>query len=301
MANSTSPLRSLVVDYAWTAWSALGVAGWRQGSFAACIDIDALVLLTGRLGDTDARLRDESIDWCASNLAFVSRSRLEHLLAEDTGQGAWPAYAATLQEATKQRWPGAGTAHDWRPSHKSRTPKRAEGATLALRCRSLFGATVRGEIIRILLLSPSDRDFDARDLTRETGFTKRSIRDALDSLCVAGIVGQTSVGNSHRFHFQRRSELETLLGPLPSVRTSQRAVCRVLWALLQAYESLAAASGGVRVVEGARLAIELEADMRSMDTRGAARPVELSTLDNLLSYARETIEGALGERTDSRS
>lgn len=301
MPISSARLRESLVAYAWSAWSALGVAGWNTRSFAACIDIDALVLLTGRLGDADARLRDESIDWCVSNLAFVSRSRLAHLLGEDAAQGGWASYAATLQSATKQRWPGAGSAFEWKPSHKSRTPERAEGATLALRCRALFGATARGEIVRILLVGESDRALDARELALEAAYTKRSISEALDSLRIAGIVAPTTVGNSHRYHFQRRAEVEALLGPLPRIRTSQRAFCRVLWAVLSAHEATAAASDRVRAVEGARLASELSADIRVVDARAPFLADGAPTLDDLLAWAIAQVDGFQREPLEMRT
>ncbi len=152
MTNSNHELRQAIADYAWNAWACLGVAGWRRRGFAACIDIDALVLLTGRLGDGDARLRDESLDWCASNLEYVARSRLVHLLKDGGAPGSWGAYAATLQHATKQSWPGSSQPFGWHPSGKSRLPQHADGATLALRARALFGATARAEAIRILML-----------------------------------------------------------------------------------------------------------------------------------------------------
>lgn len=115
MSNSSDSdeLRARIVDYAWRAWSCLGVAGWPEDAFPSCIDIDALILLTGRLGDAEARLRDESIDWCVSNIAFVSRSRIEHLRKDAVSGTAWAGYAGTLQKATKQRWPGAGAPFKW--------------------------------------------------------------------------------------------------------------------------------------------------------------------------------------------
>lgn len=291
MKNSTSSLRDQLADYAWRAWSALGVAGWNRDACAACIDIDALVLLTGRLGDTDPRLRDESIDWCVSNLALVSRSRLAHLLGKDSAQGGFAEYAATLQRATKQRWPGAGTAFEWTPSHKSRTPTSAEGATLALRCRALFGATARSEIVRILIMQESDRPLDARELALEAAYTKRSVSEALDSLRIAGIVAQTRVGNSHRYHFQRRAVVESLLGPLPRVRTSQRAFCRVLWAVLHTHVATASAPDRVQHVEGARLAAELAADIRVVDSNAPVLADAAPTLDDLLAWAVAEMEG----------
>lgn len=94
MATSSAELRERLVQHAWNAWSHLDVPGWPDEAFSTCIDVDALVLLTGRLGDTDARSSDESLDWRASNLAFVSRTRLAHLLADGADLGNRPAYAA---------------------------------------------------------------------------------------------------------------------------------------------------------------------------------------------------------------
>jgi len=294
MANSSHDLRERLVEYAWSAWSNLGVAGWRRGSFAGCIDIDALVLLTGRLGDTDARLRDESLDWCASNLAFVARSRLAHLLRDGRNDAGWAAYAATLQRATKQRWPGAGTAFEWQASHKSRAPERADGSTLALRCRALFGATARGEVVRILLLEANDRALDAREIAVEACYSKRSIAEALESLAMAGLVRLSSAGNTHRYHFERRVELETLLGPLPTIRTSQRAFCRVLWSILRASEEAAAASDRVRHVEGARLTRELEADIRRIDPRASVLTSSAPSLEALLAWSLAAFDAGFG-------
>ncbi|MDZ4774202.1 MAG: hypothetical protein SGI72_13815 [Planctomycetota bacterium] len=267
MNHSSEQLRERLVNCAWSAWSALGVAGWNANSFAGCIDIDALVLLTGRLGDTDARMRDESIDWCVSNLALVSRSRLAHLLNVGQTEPGWSMYAATLQRATKQRWPGSSTPFEWSASHKSRTRERSGCATLALRCRALFGATARSEIVRILLLQEHDAALDARNLAVEAAYTKRSISDALDNLRIAGLVESTTVGNSHRYRFERPTEVEALLGPLPSVRSSQRALTRAAWAILRASEESATAPERVRRVEAARVAAALASEIWSMESR----------------------------------
>lgn len=284
-SSELEKLRERVVDYAWSAWSALGVAGWSSSPFAACIDIDALVLLTGRLGDADARLRDESLDWCASNIAFVSRSRIEHLRKDGVASGAWAAYAGTLQRATKQRWPGAGDAFEWRASGKSRLAQRSEGAALGLRCRALFGATARSEVMRILLLEGEARAFDARDLAAEAAYTKRSIGEALESLAAAGVVRSTAVGNSLRFQLARRAELEALLAPLPSVRTSQRAFCRVMAAVLETCDAAKSAPERVRQVESARLARTLAAEVQRIDPRSPLLSSPPPALDQWLSWS----------------
>lgn len=297
MATSSHELRARLVDYAWSAWSCLGVAGWSKSSFAACIDIDALVLLSGRLGDADARLRDESIDWCVSNIALVARSRIAHLVRDGGTNTGWSTYAATLQRATKQRWPGAGVAFDWAASEKSRSPHLGGGATLGLRCRALLGATARGEAVRILLLGDADRAFDARELAVEAAYAKRSIAEALENVRLGGMVDSTSAGNSRRFHLHRREEFEALLGPIPAIRTSQRALCRVLWAVLDACEKASAASAGVRRVEGARLLRELETDLRRVDPRAAESIGKTSSLDGLLEWSIATLDEILGVGT----
>lgn len=289
-SSKLEKLRARVVDYAWSAWSYLGVAGWNASPFAACIDIDALVLLTGRLGDADARLRDESLDWCASNIAFVSRSRIEHLRKDDVAGPAWAAYAGTLQRVTKQRWPGAGAPFEWRASGKSRLAQRSEGATLGLRCRALFGATARSEVLRILLLEGEARAFDARDLAAEAAYTKRSIGEALESLAAAGIVRSTAVGNSLRFQLARRAELEALLAPLPSVRTSQRAFCRLVAAVLETCEAAQSASERVRQVESARLARTLAAEVQRIDPRSTLLSSKSLDVDEWLVWSLEQCE-----------
>ncbi len=284
-SSEIEKLRARLVDYAWSAWTCLGVAGWSSSQFAGCIDIDALVLHTGRLGDVDARLRDESLDWCASNIAFVSRSRIEHLRKDGVSGGAWAAYAGTLQRATKQRWPGAGEAFEWRASGKSRLAQRNEGAALGLRCRALFGATARSEVVRILLLEGEARALDARDLAEEAAYTKRSIGEALESLAAAGMVRSTAVGNSLRFQLTRHTELEALLAPLPSVRTSQRAFCRVMAAVLETCEAARSASARVRQVESARLARTLAADVQRIETRSPLLDSKSPALDEWLSWS----------------
>ncbi len=84
MASSRTFEKDLLVDYAWSAWSALGVSGWNAETFAACVDIEALIVLTGCLGDADPRLHDESIDWCVANAAWISRSRLAHVVRDSS-------------------------------------------------------------------------------------------------------------------------------------------------------------------------------------------------------------------------
>jgi hypothetical protein len=299
MTISSATLREGLVAYAWSAWTALGVSGWGGNGFRACIDIDSLALLTGRLGDDDARLRDESIDWCASNLALVSRSRLAHLVADGGAAGAWPSYAATLQKATKQRWPGAGSPFAWTASGKSHLPAHTRGSTVGLRCRALFGATARGEVLRILLIDRSERVHDARELAAEAAYTKRSVSEALEHLATASVVESIAKGNAHDYRLRRRPELDALLGPVPEVVTSQRAVCRIAWSVLRASELARGSSEIARSVEAARLEREFAADLRRIEPRREASSAPPS-LDALVESCVRLLADAAGSNDDDR-
>ena len=267
MATSSTFGKTALLDYAWSAWAALGVSSWSDAEFVACVDIESLVLLTGCFADEDARLRDESIDWCASNVGLVSRSRLAHLVRRGSPADAWATYAATLQQATKQTWPGAGKPLDWSPTRKSKLPHRHTGAALALRCRGLMGTTARSEIVRVLLLDESGRPWEIRDLVTEVGYTKRGVAEAVEGLRLAGVVRSIALGNARAYSLARPEEMTALLGPLPRVRSSQRALIRVAIETVQATDRLASASPRVRVVEEARLLRELEPDLHRVDPR----------------------------------
>ena len=284
-SSDIDELRARLVDYSWRAWSCLGVAGWPESGFPTCIDIDAMVLLTGRLGDLDARLRDESIDWCVTNIAFVSRSRIDHLRKDGISGTAWAGYAGTIQKATKQRWPGAAEPFDWRASSKSRLAQRHDGATLGLRCRALFGATARSEVLRILLVEDETRTLDAREISVEAAYTKRSISDALVSLASAGVVRATAVGNALQFRLTRRAELEALLAPLPIRRTSQRAFCRVMAAILESRDAIRSASDRLAKIESARLTRTISADVQCIDPRSNPLSSNTPSLDAWVAWA----------------
>ena len=67
------------VALAWGAWTELGVSGWTATHRDWAVDPEPLVLFTGRLGDTDPRLRDEATDWCVQHWRYVSKTRLKNL------------------------------------------------------------------------------------------------------------------------------------------------------------------------------------------------------------------------------
>lgn len=287
MRSGSETLEARLLEYAWSAWASLGVSGWKRGSFLACVDVDALLLLSARLGDADTRLRDEALDWCAGELAYVSRTRLARLLEDGASAGQWAEWAATLARATKQTWPGAGEPLAWKPTGKSRAPRVGDAAALALRCRALMGTTVRAELLRVLLLEESDRPFEARDLALEAAYSKRAVAEALEGLERSGVVSCTRVGNTQRFELVRRAELERLLGPMPRVRCSQRAFCTIAAHVLDAARSTSRASAVVRRVEAARLERELAVELARIEPPSRRKSGRLVELDDWTRWCGE--------------
>jgi hypothetical protein len=73
---SSESLREQLAALAWSLWAELGVSAWERHHSRWFIDLEALVVYTAWLGDTDARLRDEVTDWCIRFGSWVSASRL---------------------------------------------------------------------------------------------------------------------------------------------------------------------------------------------------------------------------------
>ncbi len=147
----------------------------------------------------------------------------------------------------------------------------------------------------MLLLEEQDRAFDVRDLASEVRFTKRGVAEALEGLTIAGMIHATTVGNSRRYSLNRRSELENLFGPLPRIRTSQRALCRILLATIDLTEEIADATERVRRVEVARILRELGPELRRVDPHVGFPNEGDSAFDFLQGFCAVQCSAARGE------
>jgi len=74
----------LALDLAWSLWSELGVDGMRRRHDWQALDLEALIIFTSYIGNSDSRLRANSIDWCIANARLASAFRLRNL-AEQAG------------------------------------------------------------------------------------------------------------------------------------------------------------------------------------------------------------------------
>ena len=66
------------LDLAWSLWTELGVSGQRRRHSEVGVDLEPLIVATAYLSRFDARLRDESLDWCVLNVSYVSSDRLRN-------------------------------------------------------------------------------------------------------------------------------------------------------------------------------------------------------------------------------
>jgi DNA-binding transcriptional ArsR family regulator len=291
MTTSSRSVIGHVVDFAWRSWVELGVSGWGSGLQSRCIDPEALLLLTGSLGDADPRLRDESLDWCSSYGHLLSRSRTRTLLKSWPAARRWPAYAGALEVATRQRWPAAEPGDPFTPTGKSRLSLEGRPSLLGVRLRSVLGVGARAEVMRILVLAGADSWLSVSEIAEEAAYTKRHVADALRSLDDAGLVDAARLGSMRRYRLSRRSEVESLFGPVPDIRFSYAAVARVAWSIADKWHWLGDAPDAVKTVELQSLVKDNAGDLWRAGARTSELQRALADPDALDGW----IEHVLGE------
>jgi DNA-binding transcriptional ArsR family regulator len=197
MLHSTSALRRALLYRAWVQWIALGVDAVGEQDDAV-VDPEALIALTAELGDSDARLRDVSTDWCVAYGRYVNGSRLKRVVNElGTPHEAIGEYVATVGAAGGPKWPMATRP---RTGYVVRGKARLASATsrprLRIRLRAAFGDNARADVLAALLAAPAS--LSVADLARTTRFTKPNIAFAIEALTLAGLIETKSVGNERR-------------------------------------------------------------------------------------------------------
>ena len=216
MPPSPSPVQSALLNRAWIQWISLGVdaVGERDD---AVVDPEALIALTAELGDTDARLRDLSTDWCVTYGRYVNGSRLKQVVRElATPAHLIGEYVATIAAAGGPRWPMATRPRaDYAPRGKARVDSALQPARLRIRLRAAFGVNARADVLSALLSTPSG-GMSVADLARLTRFTKPNVASAVDALLLAGLVVARAAGNERRLFLAHEGDiLPGLRPPVP--------------------------------------------------------------------------------------
>jgi len=233
--SSRERLREFALDISWSLWSELGLSGWERRHQLEGVDLEPLILFSAWLGRLDHRLRDESVDWCLTNLRFVSVTRLRGLLkrADEEIIERFGDYSATVTlKAPNANWPGEGKPWKLARSHKSAVPDLARAALLQLRFRALVGVGSRAELLRLLLIDVP-RGWSASELASETGFAKVNVAATLDFLMLTGVVRIEKSGTQFRYRLARAAQLIELAGPVPSFQPDWSARFSVMMNLLR--------------------------------------------------------------------
>lgn len=272
MAKSafSSEVQDLAIDIVWSLWTELGVSGGGRYHTGVGIDLEPLILATAYLGRFDARILEESLDWCVTNNRFVSSDRLRNLLkaADPATEVAFGRYAATVRKLRRVSWPGVGEPYGISPTRRSLPPDLRRPALVQLRLRALLGVSARAEVLRWLLDAP-DRFVGSLELTMNAAYGKDNIADTLDFLARAGIAVEarlTAGGNQRVFRLDQASELVKALrqwATVPQPRWDAR--FRVIVSLIE-FASSSAYEAAARAASIQRLLRTLQSDLRWLGT-----------------------------------
>lgn len=225
------------------------------------------------LGDADARLRDESLDWCIRNARYVSAVRLKSMLRDESPPtvAAFGPYAATVRAHARVNWPSSDVPWPYRPTGKSRLADLGRPALIALRTRALFGTSARAEIVGAFVREP-DRTLTAADIAEIAHYTKRNVEHELQALRLGGMLTSANVRGQIRYRPARADVVLAFIGARPECSPRWSPIFRVLLAGLRLLTTMGSLDRRVRAVEARRLARTLESDLLRS---GLARPIDV--------------------------
>jgi hypothetical protein len=184
----------LVVDLAWTQWSALSsLVSPRAEPARAIIDPEALILLSVMAQPHERRLLDVATAWIEQGIRFVSVQRARSLAARlpESRSHVLGTVAAMATAAGDHRWkryvtPEGMTAIEASRS-KSLGPLRLDSApALMLRLRAGFGAGTKADVLATLL--GLQHPATLRALSDALSYGLRPLRTTLDDMVMAGFV-----------------------------------------------------------------------------------------------------------------
>jgi hypothetical protein len=244
-------LDEFLLDLAWSLWTELGVAGSvKRQHQKVLIGLEELILLTTGIMDLDPRLRDESLDWCASYHRFISISRLRTLLKDTNDLLILPfsEYAKALNTISSATWPVLEKTSSFKlvPSHKSCLHLGPNsGALLHIQTRSVFGTGAKADLIAHFLTHPQ-QDFSASDLTL-LGYTKQNMLTLLEELCISGWFEKFPVRNQFRYRFIKQQLIS--LFPLPKFTPNWRIIVEILLRIHHCLQKIERSSESTQMVE----------------------------------------------------
>lgn len=263
------------LDLAWSLWTELGVSGQARSHSNVGVDLEPLIVTTAYLSKFDARLRDESLDWCVLNMKYVSSDRLGNFLksVDEHLRQAFGPYSATVKKARRVSWPGDGRAFAFSPTRRSLAPDLLRPALVQLRLRATFGVSGRAEALRWLLDEP-DRFVGSLELALKSYYGKDNVADTLDLLARAGLLQatvMTTAGNQRVFRLNRQAKIVPALMDWMKV-PQQRwdAVFRVVVRLIE-FARTSPGKPAARAVAIQNILDDLQADLTWLGAQLPAR------------------------------
>jgi hypothetical protein len=267
---SADSAQRLALDLAWSLWTELGVSGQRRNHSKVGVDLEPLLVATAYLSKFDARLRDESLDWCVLNVSYVSSDRLRNFLrtVDENLREAFGPYAATMKKVRRVSWPGDGRPFAFSSTRRSVAPDLLRPAVVQLRLRAVFGVSARAETLRWLLDQP-DHFFGSLELALKAHYGKDNVADTLDLLTRAGLLQDTvmtTAGNQRLFRLNRQATIVSALSDWMKV-PQQRwdAVFRVVVRLIE-FARTAPEKPAARAVAIQDTLADLQPDLRWLGT-----------------------------------
>jgi hypothetical protein len=251
--------QTLLLDFLWRQWSALGVAGQTRAEDDWIIDPEALLLLTCTVGRYDPRLFDEMLDWLQANGWLINVMRLKRILRTEkfAGEPVLAAIAGLLAKGTEApKWkqlaasvarPAASEAlffhQDGEPIPAIgesellfarygwlRGPLRLRGysqefrptdvANLVLQLRALFGISVRCEIVIYLLTHDAAHP---SQIARDACYFERAVQGTLVDMSRSGVI-QVRAASREKHYWLKQEQWMQLLN-----RNEQSAPKWVTW------------------------------------------------------------------------
>jgi hypothetical protein len=254
-----SEYQTLLLDFLWRQWSALGVAGQTRPQDNWIIDPEALLLFTCTVGRYDARLFDEMLDWLQANGWLINVMRLKRILRTEKFAGErvlaaiagvlakgvdapkWKQLAASVQPASAaegllftedgQPLPVLGepeplfARYGWqrgplRLRGYSQEFRPTETANLALQLRALIGINVRCEIVLYLLTHDAAHP---SQIAREAYYFERAVQGTLVNMSRSGVI-QVRAASREKHYWLKQDHWMRLLN-----RGEQSAPKWVIW------------------------------------------------------------------------
>jgi hypothetical protein len=294
MPNNTynDQVQDLVLSTTWSLWVELGLSGWTRRHSWTAIDLEPLIIATSYFGRSDARLLQETVDWCVANAGLVSAVRLRNQLKQATPAvaSAFGNLAATVRAHTRVNWPGDGERLGLPLTHKSLSPDLARPSLVQLRLRAAFGVSVRAEILRLLMAEPG-RFQGIAELATGAAYGKENVADALGYLNQAGIVEEAGSRNQRVYRLAHPIEFEAMAGPLPAENPDWAARFRVMLSFWDFSRSAAADP----IVRASDIRILLRALQGDLARLGATWPLRLATGEALNEdYEGWSLQGLRG-------